>query len=58
LLFLSLPAFLPTRTIPLGTRFVDEFDRAAIEDSEAAASERFNSSEMIYRLWRLNRAHN
>jgi hypothetical protein len=28
-----------------------------VEDSEAAASERFNSSEMIYRLWRMNRAH-
>jgi hypothetical protein len=28
-----------------------------VEDSEAAASERFNSSETIYRLWRMNRAH-
>ena len=27
-----------------------------VEDSEAAASERFNSSETIYRLWRMNRA--
>jgi hypothetical protein len=28
-----------------------------VEDSETAASERLNSSETIYRLWRLNRAH-
>jgi hypothetical protein len=28
-----------------------------VEDSEAAASERFNSSDTLFRLWRMNRAH-
>jgi hypothetical protein len=28
-----------------------------VEESEAAASERLNSSEMVYRLWLINRAH-
>ena len=28
-----------------------------VEDSEAAASERFNSSDTLYRLWHMNRAH-
>jgi hypothetical protein len=28
-----------------------------VEESEAAASERLNSSETAYRLWLMNRAH-
>jgi hypothetical protein len=28
-----------------------------VEESEAAASERLSSSETVYRLWLVNRAH-
>ena len=28
-----------------------------VEESEAAASERLNSSDTLYRLWHMNRAH-
>jgi hypothetical protein len=49
----GLTIFAPDYSVP-GTV---EVVAREVEDSEAAASERFNSSETVYRLWRMNRAH-
>jgi hypothetical protein len=49
----GLTAYAPDYSVP-GTA---EAVAREVEESKAAASERLNSSETIYRLWHMNRAH-